>query len=98
MNPASAIRILALAAARAEVRTTIKAILGNAALRAMSPAGLERMAREALAPRHHIRAAGMWARIRAEALQNSKHSKRTAKRCVTGACGLQNSVAKGGTE
>jgi hypothetical protein len=98
MNAASAIRILALVAARAEIRATIKATLGRAALRTMPRAELERMAREALAPRHHIRAAGMWARIRAEALQNSKHSKRPAKRCAAGASGLQNSVAKEGTE
>jgi len=62
MNAASAIRILALATARVEVRTTIKATLGSAALRTMPRAELERIAREALAPRHHIRAAGMWAR------------------------------------
>ena len=37
-------------------------------------------------------------KARAEALQNSKHSKRPAKRCAAGASGLQNSVAKGGTE
>src|SRR5215467_771619 len=98
MNAAVAIRILALAQARAEVRATIKAILGDAAFRAMSRAELERMARETLAPRHHIRAAGMWTRVRADALQNSKHSQRAAKRCATGGCRLQNSVAKGGTE
>jgi hypothetical protein len=98
MNAAGAIRISALVAAKAEIRATIKANLGHAALRAMSRAELERMAREALAPRHHIRAAGVWARIRADALQNSKHLKRSAKRCARGAPELQISVPKGGTE
>ena len=98
MNAASAIRILALVAARAEVRATIKATLGHAALRTMPRAELERMARETLAPRHHIRAAGMWARIRAVGLQNSKHLKRPAKRCARSTPELQNSVAERGTE
>jgi hypothetical protein len=98
MSAASAIRILALAQARAEIRATIKATLSDAAFRAMPRAELERMAREALAPRHHIRAARMWTRVRAEALQNSKHSKRAAKRCARGTPELQISVPKGGTE
>jgi hypothetical protein len=85
LNAAGAIRILALAAARAEVRATINATLGDAVLRAMPCAELERMAQEALAPRHLIRAAGTWARIRAEASQNSKHSQRPAKRSASAA-------------